>query len=87
MGKKSAQKKRKLAHAVAPLRATTPLSLDDQLVPHEDLAVALDVLDTLREHPEELSEKYTKDLKRGVFDLHRIIAEGATLGVSRGPYL
>lgn len=52
------------------------------LIDPTDLLITVDVLQTLAENPSELTEKYTKDVKRATFELHRTIAEGATLGNS-----
>lgn len=71
-------KKRKLAV----VRLHTPVELDDELVAPEDILTTVDVLTTLANNPKELGEKYTKDVKRATFQLHRVIAEGATLGTS-----
>ena len=71
MGKKGQKRK---------LQAILPA--DDQIIEPEDLLITIDTLETLAQNPGELAKKYTKDVKRATFELHRTIAEGATLGNS-----
>ena len=47
----------------------------------EDLETTLLTLETLAEIPEELARKEVKDVKRAVFALHKVMAEGMTLGM------
>ncbi|WVO23445.1 uncharacterized protein IAS62_004799 [Cryptococcus decagattii] len=57
-------------------------SSSSSLIEPEELETAIYVLKTLCEFPEELSDKKYKELKRSVYDLHRVMADGATLGAS-----
>ncbi|KAL1409467.1 hypothetical protein Q8F55_003450 [Vanrija albida] len=94
MGKRSeqAKKKRRLNNggavtkpAPAPAQAPTPptdASASDDLFLPEELETTIFTLRTLAENPAALSGKEMKDLKRSVYDLHRVLAEGATLGTS-----
>lgn len=76
MGK---NKKRKVSPVAAPVASPDAV---EQLIDATDLLITLDVLQTLCDNPAELAEKYTKDVKRATFELHRVVTEGATLGTS-----
>lgn len=89
MGKRAEQaKKRKRqavpAPAVPAKRAAhdLPTPPAEELLLPEEVESAVDVLRTLAANPALLHGKEMKDLKRGVYDLHRVMAEGATLGAS-----
>lgn len=59
------------------------LDLDDAdgpLVSQDDLDTTLLTLETLCEEPDELARKEVKDVKRAVYALQRVMAEGSTLG-------
>ena len=60
----------------------SPESVDpvDGLVTVEDLETTLLTLETLCEMPEELARKDVKDVKRAVYALQRVMADGMTLG-------
>jgi len=60
-------------------RSTSP---SDALVSTEDLETTLMTLETLCEIPEELARKDVKDVKRAVYALQRVMADGMTLGMS-----
>lgn len=98
MGKRSEQaKKRKRQAATSgpgPVKAPKPeassapgvltppdSTASDKLLP-EEIETAVFVLRTLADDPALLSGREMKDLKRGVYDLHRVLVEGATLGTS-----
>ena len=53
---------------------------DDQLISLDDLATTVLTLETLCEEPEELARKDVKDVKRAVYALQRVMADGMTLG-------
>lgn len=87
MGKRAEQsKKRKRAGnsglskpSIQP--AITDVSeLDDHLISLEDLETTVMTLETLAESAEELSRKDVKDVKRAVYSLQRVMADGMTLG-------
>lgn len=59
-------------------RSTSP---SDALVSTEDLETTLMTLETLCEIPEELARKDVKDVKRAVYALQRVMADGMTLGM------
>ncbi|WWD15601.1 hypothetical protein CI109_100023 [Kwoniella shandongensis] len=96
MGKRAEQNKKRKRLAqhsgngggknVTPTYLPSPPDLededDDQLVPAEDLATTIFVLQTLCQNPEELSNKGMKELKRATYELHRVMAEGAAIGSS-----
>lgn len=48
----------------------------------EEVESAVDVLRVLAANPSLLHGREMKDVKRSVYDLHRVLAEGATLGAS-----
>lgn len=85
---KKQNKKRKLngrvneAKPVASL-PTPPgdISSSSSLIEPEELETAIYTLRTLCGFPEELSDKKYKELKRSLYDLHRVMADGATLGM------
>lgn len=54
----------------------------DGLVSIEELETTLLTLETLCEMPEELARKDVKDVKRAVYALQRVMADGMTLGMS-----
>jgi hypothetical protein len=54
----------------------------DGLVSIEDLETTLLTLETLCEMPEELARKDVKDVKRAVYALQKVMADGMTLGKS-----
>jgi hypothetical protein len=82
-----------IAHAV-PLESNKKSKIDgappspesdtpsDGLVSIEDLATTLLTLETLCEMPEELARKDVKDVKRAVYALQKVMADGMTLGKS-----
>ena len=55
----------------------------DGLVSVEDLETTLLTLETLCEMPEELARKDVKDVKRAVYALQKVMADGMTLGKSQ----
>jgi len=55
----------------------------DGLVSIEDLETTLLTLETLCEMPEELARKDVKDVKRAVYALQKVMADGMTLGKSQ----
>jgi hypothetical protein len=63
-------------------RSTSP---SDVLISTEDLETTLLTLETLCEMPEELARKDVKDVKRAVYALQRVMADGMTLGRSFSP--
>ncbi|TYJ51825.1 hypothetical protein B9479_007581 [Cryptococcus floricola] len=83
---KKQNKKRKLNSKSAPQKQeslpTPPDSSSSSLIEQEEIETAIYVLKTLAENPDELSDKRMKDVKRATYDLHRVMAEGATLGAS-----
>jgi len=52
----------------------------DGLITLEDLETTLLTLETLCDIPEELARKDMKDVKRAVYALQRVMADGMTLG-------
>jgi hypothetical protein len=52
----------------------------DGVVSIEDLETTLLTLETLCEMPEELARKDVKDVKRAVYALQKVMADGMTLG-------
>lgn len=60
-------------------------SNDDQLISLDDLATTVLTLETLCEEPEELARKDVKDVKRAVYALQRVMADGMTLGEQLNP--
>lgn len=74
-----AAKKSKTAHLPSP--TTRSPSPSEPLVTAEDIETTLLTLETLAEIPEELARKEIKDVKRAVFALHKVMAEGMTLGM------
>jgi hypothetical protein len=66
----------------SPDRSTSP---SDVLISTEDLETTLLTLETLCEMPEELARKDVKDVKRAVYALQRVMADGMTLGRSFSP--
>mgnify|MGYP006876483226 CR=1 FL=1 len=88
MGKRAeqARKRRRLAQN-GPAVAKTPVVTIDQedastsLIPPEDLAITIETLNALAEDPSELADKSMKDLKRALYNLQRVMAEGSTLGM------
>jgi hypothetical protein len=74
----SAAKKSKTTHLPSPTsRSPSP---SEPLISPEDIETTLLTLETLAEIPEELARKEAKDVKRAVFALHKVMAEGMTLG-------
>ena len=55
----------------------------DGVVSIEDLETTLLTLETLCEMPEELARKDVKDVKRAVYALQKVMADGMTLGKSQ----
>ncbi|KAG8859085.1 hypothetical protein FRB96_004655 [Tulasnella sp. 330] len=91
MGKRAEQaKKRRRLAGPDKLRFVQPRPAQDDLGPPspsglvapEDLETAIYVLKTLAQNPEDLADKSMKELKRATYDLHRVMAEGATVGSS-----
>lgn len=88
MGKRAEQaKKRKRQNngkpvAVVVAEPLTPAESTDSLLLPEEIEAAILVMRTLAENPELLADKEMKDVKRGVYDLHKVLVEGATLGSS-----
>lgn len=90
MGKRAEQtkKRKRLAggdvHTVketASLVTTASLgSNDTQLVSLDDIATTVLTLETLCEEADELARKDVKDVKRAVYALQRVMADGMTLG-------
>lgn len=74
-------KKAKIAGAPPSPESDTP---SDGLVSIDDLETTLLTLETLCEMPEELARKDVKDVKRAVYALQRVMADGKTLGESSG---
>jgi hypothetical protein len=72
-------KKSKIDGAPPSPESDTP---SDGLVSIEDLATTLLTLETLCEMPEELARKDVKDVKRAVYALQKVMADGMTLGKS-----
>jgi hypothetical protein len=68
--------------APAPLTPPESEPSSDSLLLPEEMETAVFVLRALAENPALLSSKEMKELKRGVYDLHRVMVEGATLGAS-----
>ncbi|CAK9781468.1 hypothetical protein CC85DRAFT_269617 [Cutaneotrichosporon oleaginosum] len=60
----------------------TPESETDALLLPEEVDSAVFVLRTLAENPAALAGKEMKDLKRAVYELHRVMVDGATIGTS-----
>lgn len=58
-------------------RSTSPV---DEIISVEDLETTLLTLETLADVPEELARKDVKDVKRAVYALQRVMADGMTLG-------
>ena len=94
MGKRADQAKKRrrllLSHPPHPTSTAvshllTPPSQDEtdsvRLVSSDDLETTILALQTLCENPAELAEKEMKELKRATFALHKVMVEGATLGV------
>jgi hypothetical protein len=92
MGKRAdqAKKRRKLQsggvkqifQAQPPTPRTDGSPSPPALIEPEELETAVYVLQTLAENPAELAQKSMKELKGAVYGLHRVMAEGATLGES-----
>jgi hypothetical protein len=78
---------KKVKSAAAPAQLPTPpspgssSSLDALLSPDE-IETTISALETLAEYPEELARKEVKDVKRAVYALQRVMADGMTLGTS-----
>lgn len=53
---------------------------EDPLISQDDLDTTLLTLETLAEDPDELGRKEVKDVKRAVYALQRVMADGSTLG-------
>jgi hypothetical protein len=53
------------------------------LISVEELETTLLTLETLAEEPKELARKDVKDVKRAVYALQRVMADGMTLGRPR----
>jgi hypothetical protein len=68
--------------APAPVEPLTPESESDALLLPEEVDSAVFVLRTLAENPAALAGKEMKDLKRAVYELHRVMVDGATIGSS-----
>ena len=73
-------KKPKINGAPPSPESDTP---SDGLVSIEDLETTLLTLETLCEMPEELARKDVKDVKRAVYALQKVMADGMTLGKSQ----
>jgi hypothetical protein len=56
--------------------------VSDDLISIEDLETTLLTLETLCEVPEELARKDVKGVKRAVYALQKVMADGMTLGES-----
>lgn len=96
MGKNASQTKKRKRQQLsttqyAQAKRTSPPSLPtpryssaspDTLIAPEDMAITVDVLRTLAEHPSELVDTSMKALKSATYDLHRVMAEGSALGLS-----
>ncbi|KAK4684006.1 hypothetical protein P7C73_g6203, partial [Tremellales sp. Uapishka_1] len=97
MGKRAEQAKKRRRLNAGPAKSfsclpspPTPNGQDEggsnaeptSLVSSEDLETTLYVLKMLSENPDEMADKRMKDLKRGIYDLHRVLMDGATLGNS-----
>lgn len=76
----AAPQKPLVAAAAAPL--TPPESDSDALFLPEELEAAVFVLRTLCDNPSALAGKEMKELKRSVFELQKVMVEGATIGAS-----
>ncbi|BEJ16232.1 hypothetical protein CspHIS471_0508370 [Cutaneotrichosporon sp. HIS471] len=70
----------KMAKPAAP--PTPPESDTDALLLPEEVDSAVFVLRTLANNPSALAGKEMKDLKRAVYELHRVLVDGATIGSS-----
>ncbi|WRT69777.1 uncharacterized protein IL334_006768 [Kwoniella shivajii] len=84
MGKNN-KRKRTAAIPAQPAKLPTPPSdspSSTTLIESEDLECTINVLETLCEFPDELSEKEMKVLKRKVHELYRVMADGSGLGNS-----
>ena len=85
MGKRAelAKKKRKIAQNGSHVKVAA-LPVEDigseSLILPEDLAITIETLNALAEDPSELANKSMKDLKRAVYNLHRVMAEGSNMG-------
>lgn len=53
---------------------------DEPLISQDDLDTTLLTLETLAEDPDELARREVKDVKRAVYALQRVMADGSTLG-------
>lgn len=88
MGKRAeqARKRRRLAQNGPAVTKTPVVTIDEEdastsLIPPEDLAITIETLNALAEDPSELADKSMKDLKRALYNLQRVMAEGSTLGM------
>jgi hypothetical protein len=91
MGKRAEQAKKRrrfhnTSHPAKPVLPLSPLPSDeaenenDSFISPEDLQITIETLKVLAENPEEMGGREMKDLKRGVHEVYRVLAEGATLG-------
>ncbi|ORY30191.1 hypothetical protein BCR39DRAFT_529889 [Naematelia encephala] len=80
----SAQSAKKLKPATDhfPSPESRSASPSSSLISPEEIVTTVLTLETLCENPELLANRDMKDLKRATFALHRVIAEGSTLGSS-----
>lgn len=82
-GDADAQRQTTHARDGPPTPALSPdLEHDADLISRDDLDTTLLTLETLCEVPEELARKEVKDIKRAVYALQRVMADGMTLGTS-----
>ncbi|GMK55524.1 hypothetical protein CspeluHIS016_0205800 [Cutaneotrichosporon spelunceum] len=72
----------KVAKPVSVQAPTPPESDSDALLLPEEVDSAVFVLRTLADNPSALAGKEMKDLKRAVYELHRVLVDGATIGSS-----
>ena len=83
----SGQQGKKQKSAAGPVQLPTPVSPSsssslDALLSPDEIETTIAALETLAEYPEELARKEVKDVKRAVYALQRVIADGMTLGTS-----